>query len=62
MKQSHRLRCEVVTVQMCRTSGATAERIRDAVQERLDLGWTLRAAPVEDGAWIHLVFVRKEAG
>lgn len=64
MKQSHVLRCEVVPIVISLSCGGGKEAVRKAVQgeiqRRLGEGWTLRAAPSEDGV-AYLVFVRKEA-
>jgi len=71
MKQSHVLRCETVPIPcgsppghphpptVARTKNISAW-ISKEIQERLDKGWTLRAAPTVDGV-VYLVFVCKEA-
>jgi hypothetical protein len=64
MKQSHTMRCEVVPFVISLSYGGSSDRIKNklsnAIQERLDKGWTLRAAPSDNGV-TYLVFVRKEA-
>jgi hypothetical protein len=64
MKQSHKLRCEIVPVVVSLSAGGgthnVQKKLRETIQERLDKGWTLRAAPTEDGV-AYLTFVRKEA-
>ena len=60
MKQSHKLRCEIVEIPDSHVRG----RLKETIQARLDRGWTLRAAPVLPGAFgsmLYLIFVRKEA-
>lgn len=64
MKQSHVLKCEVVPVTVSLSCGGgihgVQRTLRETVQEHLNKGWTLRAAPTEDGV-TYLIFVRKEA-
>ena len=61
MKQSHHMRCEIV-VPTSNGGGkeGVARELAKEIQERLDKGWTLRAAPVMNGQ-PYLIFVRKEA-
>jgi len=58
MKKSHRMVCEIDEVRF----GAVGVRkgLQDAVQKRLDEGWTLRGT-VNGSSDAYLIFVRKEA-
>lgn len=59
MKQSHIMRCEVVTVRMDTGSHITQSTLEKTIQIRLEDGWTLRATLSENSV-AYLIFVRKE--
>jgi hypothetical protein len=59
MKQSHIMRCEVVTVMMNVSSRITQSALEKTIQIRLEDGWTLRAT-LSENSIAYLIFVRKE--